>query len=138
MPAISGLSISGDDLLTMVKINEVDPTLRNKKLTFDESILYYGQFFLTVTGATFTGDVVIDANATVSGNTNLNTLTVTGDSTFSGLIVQNNLTTSGTISGLEITGETAEFARIDATTGTIDSLFSTSGAFNNIRGQIKY
>ena len=132
MPAISGLTISGDDLLTMVKILEVDPTLRNKKLTFDEFRLYLAQFFLTNSGATFTGDITIDANATVSGNTLLNNLTVTGATLVSGLVVQNDLTTSGTISGLNYTGEAAFFTQLETSVGTIDTLSGDDASFDDL------
>jgi hypothetical protein len=117
-PAIGGIEVNEQDLLTLVHVFEVDPTLRNKKITFTEFRNYLDQYYATITGETFAGNVTITGNLTVSGATSLNTVTSSGLATFSGVVVQNNLTTTGTISGSTITGDTARFTNITGVSGT--------------------
>ena len=126
-PAISGISVNEQDLLTLVHVLEVDPTLRNKKVTFTEFRNYLDQYYVNITGEIIAGDITITGNLTVSGATSLNTVTSTGLATFSGVVVQNNLTTTGTISGTVITGDTVRASTITGTTANF-----TSGNFINL------
>jgi hypothetical protein len=45
LPAINGLDINEQDLLTLVHVFEVDPTLRNKKITFVQLKDYLNQYY---------------------------------------------------------------------------------------------
>jgi hypothetical protein len=108
-PAISGADINEEDLMTLVHVFEVDPVLRNKKITFTQFRSYLDQYYANVTGETISGNVVIQGGLTVSGATSLSTVTSSGLGTFSGVIVQNNLNVSGTTSGTTFTGSMANF-----------------------------
>ena len=44
-PSINGIDIQELDLLTLVSVFEVDPTLRNKKITFTEFKEYLNQYY---------------------------------------------------------------------------------------------
>ena len=90
-PSINGADIVDDDLMTLVHVFEVDPLLRNKKITFTQFRTYLDKYYANITGETISGNVVIQGNLTASGATSLNTVTATGLGTFSGVIVQNNL-----------------------------------------------
>ena len=65
-PAFNGVDIQPDDLLTLVHVFEVDPSLKNKKITFTEFRKYLNQFYVTSTGVQ--GDVTIKGNLTVTGD----------------------------------------------------------------------
>ena len=83
-PSIQGLDIDEQDLLTLVHVFEVDPALRNKRITFTEFKTYLDLYYAnTAGGATFSGNVIINGNLTVTG--------VVSGST-SGLVVQGPLT----------------------------------------------
>jgi cytoskeletal protein CcmA (bactofilin family) len=99
MPSIEGGSIVDEDLLTVVAVNETDPSLRNKKFQFDELVVYLDQYFQNTSGNTFSGDIIVGGNATISGLTTTSGLTVTHAATVSGLTVQDDAIVSGTISG---------------------------------------
>lgn len=55
-PAISGIDINEQDLLTLVHVFEVDPTLRNKKITFTEFRNYLDKYYVNITGEIIAGD----------------------------------------------------------------------------------
>jgi hypothetical protein len=61
-PAIVGTDIVEQDLLTLVHVFEVDPVLRNKKITFTEFKEYLDQYYPNGSGGTFSGNVVINGN----------------------------------------------------------------------------
>ena len=65
-PAFDGVDIQPNDLLTLVHVFEVDPSLKNKKITFTEFRNYLNQFYVTSTGVQ--GDVTIKGNLTVTGD----------------------------------------------------------------------
>jgi hypothetical protein len=130
-PAISGIDIVDQDLLSLVHVFEVDPTLRNKKLTFTEFRSYLNQYYANISGATISGNFVITGNLSVSGASAFNTLTTTGASTFSGIVVQNNATVSGTISGATITGNALQGTTLNAVTVTATTVTGTSGLFTS-------
>jgi len=118
-PAINGNEIDEQDLLTLVHVFEVDPVLRNKKITFTEFRNYLDQYYANVTGETITGNVTINGNLTVLGSSSFNTVTSSGLATFSGVVIQNNLTTSGSISG-----NAGTFSSVTSATGVFTSFLS--------------
>jgi hypothetical protein len=58
LPSIQGASLAEDDLLTIVHVFEVDPTLKNKKITLTEFTNYLNTKYLTFTGGVLTGPFV--------------------------------------------------------------------------------
>ena len=62
---INGLDVAEQDLLTLVHVFEVDPVLRNKKITFTEFKNYLDQYYPNEAGGTFSGNVIISGNLTV-------------------------------------------------------------------------
>ena len=70
-PAINGIQIDEQDLLTLVHVFEADPTLRNKKITFSQFKEYLNQYYTNTSGTTFNGNVVINGDLTVTGNTSI-------------------------------------------------------------------
>ncbi|NBX51972.1 hypothetical protein EBT25_19045, partial [bacterium] len=115
-PAISGIDIDEQDLLTLVHVFEVDPTLRNKKITFTQFRSYLDQYYANISGETISGNIDIAGNLSVSGSSTFNTVTASGTGTFSAIIVQNNATVSGTISGVTITGTALQGTTLNAGT----------------------
>jgi len=73
LPAIQGASLAEQDLLTLVRVFEVDPTLKNKRITLNEFSNYLNTKYLTLSGGVLTGPLALDsaapATATSSGNT---------------------------------------------------------------------
>jgi len=51
-PAITGDAVDDADLLTLVHVFEVDPVLRNKKITFTEFKAYLNQHYPPIDGNT--------------------------------------------------------------------------------------
>jgi len=137
-PEIAGTTIDESDLLTLVHVFEVDPVLRNKKITFSGFRDYLNQYYVSSSD-----DVIINGNLTVAGTTNVTTITASDLATFSGVFVQNNLETLGTISGLTVTGDTGQFSNITGVSGIFTSSLSgetvtgtnanfTTGTFDTI------
>lgn len=69
LPPILGVSLSEQDLLTLVQVFEVDPTLKNKKITLSEFKAYLNNAYinkgsvpLTSSSAGATGQVATDAD----------------------------------------------------------------------------
>ena len=118
-PPINGLDIVEQDLLTLVHVFEVDPVLRNKKVTFTEFKNYLDQYYPNGSGGTFSGNVIINGNLTVTGTSNFTSITGLNLATFSGVVVQNNLTATGTISGITLTGTSVNATTATAVTGVI-------------------
>jgi len=81
-PTIESVDIANADLLTLVHVFEVDPALRNKKITFSDFRNYLDQYYINVGEDPTYNNVTITGNLGVSGNTNLNTLSVSGNSDF--------------------------------------------------------
>ena len=113
-PAIQGNQIASGDLFTLVAVDEVNPTLKNKKITSSQFVSgYLDQYFVSKAGGgggqTFNGDVVISGSLTVSGHTVLNSLNVTGTSTTQlggDLLVTGNITATENITGFLFSGNT--------------------------------
>lgn len=116
---IAGNTLAEEDLFTVVKVAEVDPALKNKKLTVSGTKQYFNTYFLSTTGGTVSGNTTITQNFTVAGLTTTSGLTVSNQATISGLIVQNNATISGTVSGLTITGTNLQGTNINGVTITV-------------------
>ena len=123
-PSIPGVGIDEQDLLPLVHVFEVDPVLRNKKITFTEFKNYLDLYYVRGDVSTFSGNVVIHDDLTVSGTSNFTSITGLNLATFSGVVVQNNLTATGTISGITITGNT-----IEGLSGVFQDLFAVNQTF---------
>ena len=129
-PTIESVDIANADLLTLVHVFEVDPALRNKKITFSGFRDYLDQYYINVGEDPTYNNITITGNLGVSGNTNLNTLTVTGDSSFQAVIVGGDLTTSGSFS---VTG-TITGSQIEVNNVIADFVEISSGNFTIITG----
>ena len=131
---LAGLDLADNDLLTVVDTGEVDPAIKNKKLTISGTKAYLSVFYLPRTGGTISGsinvqeDVVVGSGLTVSGDTLLNNLSVTNAVTFLNATVQGNLTVSGNISGNTITGNVGAFTTLNAVSGNFSAQV-TGGTF---------
>ena len=129
-PTIESVDIANADLLTLVHVFEVDPALRNKKITFSGFRDYLDQYYINVGEDPTYNNVTITGNLGVSGNTNLNTLSVSGNSDFQAVIVGGDLTTSGSFS---VTG-TITGSQIEVNNVITDFLETSSGNFTIITG----
>ena len=65
--SINGLDINEQDLLTLVHVFEVDPVLRNKKITFIEFKEYLNLYYPNTSPGGFTGNITLNGNITISG-----------------------------------------------------------------------
>ena len=52
---LAGNALEDIDLFTVVHINEVDPALKNKKITVSGTKVYYNVYYLPRTGGTISG-----------------------------------------------------------------------------------
>ena len=129
-PTIESVDIANADLLTLVHVFEVDPALRNKKITFSGFRDYLDQYYINVGEDPVYNNVTITGNLGVSGNTNLNTLSVSGNSDFQAVIVGGDLTTSGSFS---VTG-TITGSQIEVNNVVTNFLETNSGNFIIITG----
>jgi len=129
-PTIESVDIANADLLTLVHVFEVDPALRNKKITFSGFRDYLDQYYINVGEDPTYNNVTITGNLGVSGHTNLNTLSVSGNSDFQAVIVGGDLTTSGSFS---VTG-TITGSQIEVNNVITDFLETSSGNFLIITG----
>jgi len=131
LPEIAGSELAEEDLFTVVHVFEVDPALKNKKLTVAGTKQYFDLYYFPRTGGIISGDASVSGNFTVDRLTTTSGLVVTNQATISGLIVQNSATVSGTISGITITGGTIQGSNINGTTITATTVNATSGNFTN-------
>jgi hypothetical protein len=65
--SIAGSTINEQDLLTLVHVFEVDPVLRNKKITFIEFKEYLNLYYPNTSPGGFTGNITLNGNITISG-----------------------------------------------------------------------
>ena len=129
---LAGLDLADQDLFTVVHVNEVDPTLKNRKLTISGTRQYLNTYYLQNTGGTISGAVIVQGNLTVSGSTNFATATFTGVVTVGSLIAQSGATVSGTISGATITGSNIQGTNVNGVLGNFTTL--TGGELNFTTG----
>ena len=66
-PSIPGVDIVDQDLLTLVHVFEVDPVLRNKRITFTEFREYLNLYYPNTSAGGFTGNIIINGNVTITG-----------------------------------------------------------------------
>lgn len=69
--SINGVDIVDQDLLTLVHVFEVDPVLRNKKITFTEFKEYLNLYYPNTSPGGFTGNITINGNVTIVGTVSL-------------------------------------------------------------------
>ena len=129
---LAGLDLADQDLFTVVHVNEVDPTLKNRKLTISGTRQYLNTYYLQNTGGTISGAVIVQGNLTVSGSTNFATATFTGAVTVGSLIAQSGATVSGTICGATITGSYIQGTNVNGVLGNFTTL--TGGELNFTTG----
>jgi len=139
LPILTGSEVAEEDLLTMVHVFEVDPTLKNKKITVSGFKNYLDFYYLTATGGTLYGSLIVQNNLTVSGTANISGIVASGNSTFAALVVQTTATVSGTISGAIITGDVGRYTTLTGTTGIFTTVSGTTitgatGQFNSLTG----
>ena len=118
---IAGTVLAEDDLFTVVRVGEVDPTLKNRKLTISGTKQYFNLYYLSLAGGVVSGNTAFNQNLIVSGLTTTSGLTVSNQATISGLIVQNNATISGTVSGLTLTGTNVQATNINGVTVAVSN-----------------
>lgn len=134
LQAIAGTSLAEDDLFTVVHVSEVDPTLKNRKLTISGTKDYLNAYYFPRTGGTVSGAVIVQGNLTVSGSTNFSAATFTGAVTVGSLIAQSGIVASGTISGATITGSNVQGTNVNGVLGNFTTITGevinvTSGNF---------
>jgi len=80
LPAIQGANLAEQDLLTLVRVFEVDPTLKNKRITLNEFSNYLNTKYLTLSGGVLTGPLLLSSAAPATSTSSGNTGQVTWDS----------------------------------------------------------
>jgi hypothetical protein len=134
---IAGIDLAEADLLTVVKVAEADPALKNKKLTVSGTKAYLDIFYLPRTGGTVSGSLTVQEDLTVNGTTVLSSgLRVTQTGNIDTLFISGDVTVSGTTSGTTFTGTTVDATNINAinftTTGfEATSITGVSGTFTS-------
>jgi hypothetical protein len=68
LPSIAGDQVAEDDLFTLVHVFEVDPSLKNRKITISGYKDYLNTYYLTATGGTLYGSLDIQNNLTVQSS----------------------------------------------------------------------
>mgnify|MGYP003339650988 CR=1 FL=1 len=122
LPAISSAAINDDDLLMVVDVAEVDPGLKNKKLTFTNTKQYLNNYYLQLTGGTVAGNLNVGGNLSISGLFTPTVIQVSGTGTFAQLVVTGNAEIKTVLSGTIITGGAINGLNVNATTGNIQTL----------------
>jgi hypothetical protein len=129
---IAGLDLADQDLLTVVHVSEVDPTLKNRKITISGTKNYLNVYYLPRTGGTVSGAVIVQGDLTVSGSTIFTTATFTGTVIVNSLIIQSGVTVSGTLSGATITGDNVQGTNVNGVLGNFTTI--TGGTINVTSG----
>ncbi|QDP50079.1 MAG: hypothetical protein Unbinned3459contig1000_89 [Prokaryotic dsDNA virus sp.] len=129
-PTIESVDIANADLLTLVHVFEVDPALRNKKISFSGFRSYLDQYYINVGEDPTYNNVTITGNLGVSGDTSLNTLSVSGASDFQAVLIGGDLSVSGSFS---VTG-TITGSQIEVDNVVADFIEISSGNFTMITG----
>jgi len=148
-PFIQAADIVNDDVITLVHVFEIDPALRNKKITFSGLRQYLDQYYINTNEIDpfNVGNVVVSGYAMVSGE-----LTVGNNATFSGnsyfydeaffydnVIMSQDLTVTGTITTHQVNasnfnGEYLEVISGNFTIATGTVLDFVSGYFDYASG----
>ena len=123
---IAGIDLADADLFTVVRTGEVDPSIKNKKLTVSGTKAYLNIYYLPRTGGTVSGSVLIEDNLTVLDQTTTSGLAVSNTATVGTLFTSGNATVSGTFSGVTITGTTVNATSINAINFTTSGFSTTS------------
>ena len=135
-PAITASEINDNDLLTTVSVFEVDPALRNKKITFTNFRDYLDQYYIN----SFNFDPLVATNVIISSGCNVSGLValssglnVSGITTFSqDVTVTGDFFTGGAISA----GGTISGNYVDVGTITTDQIeVQGTGTFITATGQ---
>ena len=128
-PPVTAGQIVDQDLLTTVSVFEIDPALRNKKITFTEFREYLDTYYVNTNEI----DPIIVPNAIVSGNLLVSGSTFfTGPVNFSGNVnIGQSLDVSGNIStsGNANIGGNIDAQFIDCVFVTTDGLEVQGNAF---------
>ena len=126
---IAGIQLSEDDLLTVVDVGEVDPAIKNKKLTISGTKEYINIYFVPRTGGTVSGSLLLTDNLTVQDQVTASGLNVTFVTNLGSLNVSGAVAVTGTLSGTSITG-----TNVNATNVTTQSLTTTSFSVTTLTG----
>ena len=126
---LAGIQLADGDLLTVVDVGEVDPAIKNKKLTISGTKAYLNIYYLPRTGGTVSGSVLIEDNLVVQGQTTTSGIDVTYTGNIGELYVSGTTNVTGTFSGTNITG-----TNVDATNVTAQSLSTTSFSVTTLTG----
>ena len=148
-PSIEAGDIVDQDVLTLVDVFEVDPALRNKKITFTEFRNYLDTYYVNTTEIDpfEVGNLLVSGYLSVSGTTTLESnLTVSGLATFESgtrflddVNISNDLTVTGNIVATQITIDNTITDYLQAVSGNfsiatgITADFS-SGYFDTLSG----
>ena len=148
-PEIIPGDIVDADVLNLVHVFEVDPSLRNKKITFSGFREYLDNYYINVAEIDpfEVNNLIVSGYLSVSGQTALATgLTVSGDGIFkqdviitNDLNIGNNLSITGNITGNQIDvnnllGDYLEVISGNFTIATGTVVDFTSGYFDNLSG----
>jgi predicted acyltransferase (DUF342 family) len=148
-PSIEATSIVDEDLVTLVKVFEIDPALRNKKLNFSGLRTYLDQFYINVgkTDPFIVGNILVSGYAVISGDlTAESNFLVSGESDFKqdvvlrqNILVGGNITATGNITANQIDVLNVNTQFLEATSGNFTIATGTtidfaSGYFDIISG----
>jgi len=134
LPLIEGNQIAEQDLFTLVHVYEVDPTLKNKKLTISGFNEYLKVYYVTTSGGTINGSLTVQNTVTAAtgifGNIVFPNSVISGDLFVYGSgYFGSGISVTGTISGQTVTGLTANFITLSGTTVTGITANFISGVF---------
>ena len=148
-PAILPGDINDLDLLTLVHVFEIDPALRNKKITFSDFRSYLDQYYVNINelDPLVVGNVIVSGDLVVSGNSLFQSgvqfsgdvaikenLTVSGDTNVSGVLIVQSGITSESLETTTINTETIEALSGYFVMATGITLDFVNGYFDNLSG----
>ena len=90
LPSIQGAILAEQDLLTLVRVFEVDPTLKNKKITLNEFSNYLNTKYLTLSGGVMTGALSLESSPPASSSATGITGEITWDNNYIYICVATN------------------------------------------------
>lgn len=148
-PFIQAADIVNDDVITLVHVFEIDPALRNKKITFSGLRQYLDQYYINTNEIDpfIVGNVIVSGYAMVSGD-----LTVGSNTTFSGnsyfrqesffydnVIMSQDLTVTGIITTHQVNATNFDGQYLEVTSGNFTIATGTvidfaSGYFDYVSG----